>query len=131
MEPSAALSVRLAGERKVAKRKREATEEAKQAAGDGAQTQTCTMHSSEKAMATSNVRLGLRPAAAADADDDIVLGKFIRFIHWFLATSGATSFTRFIYLWRPAQRRVLRVFYVVTYLLGSRAWAWTKVEPIR
>ena len=70
MEPSAALSVRLAGERKVAKRKREAAEEAKQAAGDGAQTQTCTMHSSEKAMATSNARLGLRPAAAADADDD-------------------------------------------------------------
>ena len=39
MEQSAALSVRLAGERKVAKRKREAAEEAKQAAGDGAQTQ--------------------------------------------------------------------------------------------
>ena len=47
-----------------------------------------------------------------------VLDRFIRFIHWFLVTSGATSFTRFIYLWRPAQRRVLRVFYVVTYLLG-------------
>ena len=71
MEPSAALSVRLAGERKVANRKREAAEEAKQAAGDGAQTQKCTMqHSSEKAMTISNARLGLRPAAAADADDD-------------------------------------------------------------
>ena len=39
-----------------------------------------------------------------------LLDKCIRFIHWFLVTSGATSFTRFIYLWRPAQRRVLRVF---------------------
>ena len=53
MEPSAARSVRLAGERKAAKRKcDEAAEEAKQAAGDGAQTtQTGIMHSPHNAMA--------------------------------------------------------------------------------
>ena len=72
MESSAARSVRLANEREVAKRKRERPPRSKQAAGDGAQTQTFTMqHSSaERAMATSNARLGLRPTAAADADDD-------------------------------------------------------------
>ena len=33
--------------------------------------------------------------------------------------SSAAPFTRFFYLWFAAQRRVLRAFYVLAYLLGS------------
>ena len=60
-------------------------------------------------------------------------GQIYSFYSSVLGGPSAALFTRFFYVWCAAQRRVLRAFYVLAYLLGSwgicqRLWMWKDTQ---